>query len=301
MAGLLRRIGLPLLLRLADAIAGILPSGVAYALADLGGRAWHRWSPARRGVVEANLARVCAATRRPTSGPAFRRLVRAAFVEHARYWLEVLRVHHYPESRIDAMLEAEGWEALAPIFRAGCVIAVPHLGNFEPFGHFIESHGIAGVAPVEETEPKELYRFLLERRIAGGRGVRLIPLSEAMRPMLAALRAGQVVALAADRDLAGDGMQVDLFGHPTTVPLGPATLALRTGRPLLVARALRVGRDRFSATAWPVEAERSGDRQADAAALTRAMVRRFESVIGETPEQWFGAFQPIWLDQRGEA
>lgn len=301
MSGLLRRIGLPLLLRLADATAAMLPSRAAYALADLGGRAWHRWSPARRRVVEANLARVCAATGRPTDGPAFRRLVRTAFVEHARYWLEVLRVHHYSESRIDAMLEAEGWETLAPILRSGCVVAVPHLGNFEPFGHFIASHGIAGVAPVEETEPKELYRFLLQRRIVGGRGIRLVPLSESMRPMLAALRDGQVVALAADRDLAGDGMRVELFGHETTVPLGPAVLALRTGRPLLVARAVRVGRDRFSATAWPVWAERSGDRQADAAALTRAMVQRFEAVIAETPEQWFGAFQPIWLDQRGDA
>jgi hypothetical protein len=28
------------------------------------------------------------------------------------------------------------------------------------------------------------------------------------------------------------------------------------------------------------------------------MARRFEEVIDLAPEQWWGAFQPIWLDQR---
>jgi lauroyl/myristoyl acyltransferase len=75
-------------------------------------------------------------------------------------------------------------------------------------------------------------------------------------------------------------------------------MALRTGRPLLVARALRVGPDRFTATAWPVEAQLTGDRRADAEALSRAMVARFEKAIAEAPEQWFAVFQPIWKDQR---
>jgi KDO2-lipid IV(A) lauroyltransferase len=106
------------------------------------------------------------------------------------------------------------------------------------------------------------------------------------------------VALAVDRDLAGDGVPVTLFGHPTTLPAGAATLALRTGRPLIVARALRLGPDRFTATGWPVAVELTGDRRADTQALTVAMAAVLERAIDEAPEQWFGAFQPIWLDQR---
>ena len=89
-----------------------------------------------------------------------------------------------------------------------------------------------------------------------------------------------------------------MFGHRTTLPAGPATLALRTGKPLFVARAVREGPDRFAAAAWRVEVPPTGDRRADAEALTRAMAARFEQVIGEAPEQWFGAFQPVWTDQR---
>jgi KDO2-lipid IV(A) lauroyltransferase len=295
MRGLLLRAGL----HAADLLARLLPSRIAYPVADLAGRAWHRLAaPERRQIVAENLRRVLAAQGRPTGERELRRRVERAFIEHARYWLEVFRVRHYPEERLAAIVEPVGWDELAPIIAGGAIVAVPHLGNFEPFAHFLESKGISGISPVEETEPRELYEFLFQRRLVGGRGIRLVPLSQSVKPMLAALREGQLVALAVDRDLAGDGVPVTLFGHPTTLPAGAATLALRTGRPLLVARALRIGPDRFTATAWPVEVERTGDRRADTEALTRAMAAGLERAIAEAPEQWFGAFQPIWLDQR---
>ena len=137
-----------------------------------------------------------------------------------------------------------------------------------------------------------------KRRLVGSRAVWLVPLALSVQPLLNALRNGEVVALAADRDLSGDGIEVTMFGHATTMPAGPAMLALRTGKPLYVGRALREGPDRFTATAWRVEVEPTGDRRADAEALTRALAARFEEVIGEAPEQWFAVFQPIWKDQR---
>jgi lauroyl/myristoyl acyltransferase len=58
-----------------------------------------------------------------------------------------------------------------------------------------------------------------------------------------------------------------------------------------------VAPERFRARGWLVEAPLSGDRKADAAALTQAVARRFEEAIAVAPEQWFGAFQPIWADE----
>ena len=58
-------------------------------------------------------------------------------------------------------------------------------------------------------------------------------------PAPAVLRgaAGQPASLCllCDRDLAGGGVEVEFFGERTTLPGGPATLALRTGAPLLPA------------------------------------------------------------------
>ncbi|HEX5578057.1 MAG TPA: hypothetical protein VFY43_00135, partial [Candidatus Limnocylindria bacterium] len=293
MRGPLLRLGL----RLADAVARTLPRDAAYALAGFGGHAWYRLAPQRRALVSENLARVAAATERPASGRAMRRMVERAFVNHARYWLEMLRSPYYRDDEIGQIITVDDWDRWQPLLRGGLVIALPHLGNFEPYGHFVAAEGLRAVAPVEETDPPELFDFIRARRASGK--VAVVPLARSFRPMLAALRAGDLVALIADRDLAGDGVPVTMFGHATTLPAGPATLALRTDRPLMMARVLRTAPERFSVRAELVEAPRSGQVDRDVAALTAALAARFEAAIAEAPEQWWAAFQPFWTDQRG--
>jgi lauroyl/myristoyl acyltransferase len=284
-------------LRAADLVAGLLPRGAAYALADLAGSAWHRLAPQRRALVTDNLARVSAATGRPTSGPAFRRMVRHAFREHARYYLELLRIPRASIEQVGAMVSVDDWEGLEPILRGGAVIATLHLGNPEPYGSFVAAKGLHAVVPVEEIRPKVLYDFLLARR-ASGRGVTMVPLSKAQRPLMEELRKGGLAGLVADRNLSGTGHSTLLFGAPTSFPTGPASLALLSGRPLLVAASWRIGPERFNARAWLIETELSGDRRADTAALTEAMARRMEEAISVSPEQWFACFQPIWDEKK---
>ena len=283
-------------LRAADLVARLLPRGVAYALADLIGRAWYRLAPARRALVTANLARVSAATGRPGSGPALRLLAREAFVAHARYYLEVLRIPHASIEEVGAMVSVDEWERWEPVLREGVVIATMHLGNPEPYGSMLVARGLHAVVPIEEIRPKALFDFLVARR-GSGRGVTMVPLGRARRPLIEALRRGDIVGVVADRDLAGTGHPTLLFGAPTTLPTGPASLALMSGRPLVVAAAWRVGQERFNARVWLVEVELSGDRDTDVAALTEAMGRRMEEAISLLPEQWFAAFQPIWDEE----
>lgn len=281
-------------LRLADAIVPALPSGVAYALADLAGRAWYRFAPQRRKLVAHNLARVCAASGGPAGGTSFRRLVRTAFVEHARYYLEMLRAPHYPLGRMDQIVRVPDWPAFDAVMARGPTVLVSaHIGNFEPFGSYLAAHGLHAVAPVEEIEPPELFEFLRARR-GSARGVDVVPLSKSRRPMLAALRAGGIVGLVAERDLSGSGLRVDFFGHPVTIPEGPATLAVITNASVIVGRCLRLGPDRFEVTGEEVTWSPSGDRRADIENLTRRIGQRMEADIASAPEQWFGAFQRFW-------
>jgi phosphatidylinositol dimannoside acyltransferase len=284
-------------LEIADRIVATMPSGAAYALADLAGDAWYRLAPARRRLVAANLARVCAATDRPSRGQAFRQLVRSAFRNHARYYVELLRAPHYPADRIAEIVDVPEWEIFDAALRSGpSMLVSSHLGNFEPFGVFIAAQGIHPLAPVEEIEPKALFDFLASRR--GGASVELVPLSRARRALSARLRAGGTVGIIGDRDLAGDGHPVMMFGHPTTVPIGPAALAVAHRTVLVVGRCLRVGPDRFRAEGELIELPSSGNRRADTTALASRMAERFERDIGEAPEQWWGAFQAFWPDLR---
>jgi lauroyl/myristoyl acyltransferase len=294
MGGLLLGVGL----RAADLVARLLPRRTAYALADLAGAAWYRLAPRRRALVAANLAQVSAATGRPAGGPAFRRIVRQAFVEHARYYLELLRIPHTSIEQGTEMVTVEEWDRWEPLLRGGAVVATLHFGNPEPYGSFVAAQGLHGVAPVEEIRPRALFEFLLARR-ATGRGIRAVPLSRARRQLMEELRSGGIAALVADRNIAGRGHQTLLFGAPARLPTGPASLALTSGRPLLVAACRRIGPERFTARAWLIEAELSGDRRANVAALTEAMARRMEEAIAVAPEQWFAAFQPIWEQDGG--
>jgi phosphatidylinositol dimannoside acyltransferase len=288
---------LRLALEVADRIVAALPSRVAYALADLAGDLWHRFAPARRRLVAANLARVCAATGRPTSGPAFSALVRAAFRNHARYYVELLRAPHYPIDRISDHVETPQWDEFLPLLREGpAMLLSSHLGNFEPFGTFVAAHGLRPLSPIEEIRPRALYEFLAARR--GASQVDLVPLGGAGRAIVKRLRAGGVVGIIADRDLAGDGQAVAMFGHPTTMPPGPAALAVAHRAHVIVGRCLRVGPDRFRGDGRILDVPNSGDRRRDTRVLVERIAACFERDIGEAPEQWWGAFQPVWPDLR---
>ena len=283
-------------LEIADRIAAALPSRVAYALADLAGETWHRLAPGRRRLVAANLARVCAATGRPTRGRAFTRLVRTAFRNHARYYMELLRMPHYRLEEIDTIVDIPEWEAFIAALQPGPgVLMTSHLGNFEPFGVFLGAHGIRTLAPIEEIKPPALFEFLSAHR--GGGNVELVPLSRAGLALRKRLQEGGLVGFIADRVVGGAAAQpVTMFGHETSTPLGPSTLVVMHRASLVVGRCLRVGPDRFRIDGEIVDVPDTGDRRADIASLAERIAAIFERQIGDNPEQWWGAFQPYWPD-----
>ena len=288
-------------LRAADLLSRILPAASQYALADLAGDLWYRAAPRRRRLVATNLARVCGWSAGAPAGagerPDITALVRQAFREHARYYLEILRVPRYPVSRIEKFATVHDWDRLEPVFRSGpLVLVTAHLGNFEPMGLWLAKHRLRAVVPVEEIRPRALYEFLLARRGANREAVETVPLSKARQRLVAALRAGEIAALIADRDLEGSGVPVSFFGHRTTMPSGPAALAVLTGARVVTGRSLRMGRDRFDLCGEVVEFTPSGNRGRDVADLTDTIRRNLERYIKERPEQWFGAFQQIWPD-----
>ena len=85
---------------------------------------------------------------------------------------------------------------------------------------------------VEPLEPPELFDWFVSFRES--LGMTVVPVGPAAAAaVLRALRANEVVCLLCDRDIQGGGVEVEFFGERTTLPGGPATLALRTGAPIL--------------------------------------------------------------------
>jgi KDO2-lipid IV(A) lauroyltransferase len=249
-------------------------------------------SPARRHQVERNLKRV---TDQQLHGPALRRATNAVFASYARYWYELFRLGPDDPAALQATLQAEGVEHFDAAYAAGrgVILCLPHLGNWDAAGAWLSGRLGTITVVAEPVEPPELFAWFVETRRQIGLDV--IPLGpDAGGAVLRALAAGRVVCLVCDRDLTGEGVPVEFFGEQTRLPGGPATLAFRSGAPLVPVAAYFQGdaghRVRFHP---PIAVERAGRLREDVARVTQDLARRFEVLIRCAPEQWV-LMQPNW-------
>jgi lauroyl/myristoyl acyltransferase len=301
-------------LRAASAGATRLPAGLAGAFSDVAGELWYRVTPARAATARANLHRVCenlAATGRgsPRARRAaaddreLERLVRAAYRHAVRTYVEMLRWRVIARD-LGPLLTVEHPETVEPAFNDGAaVFATMHFGSLQVISAVLGELTAAPVtSPMETLADPELQRFLAETRAEVG--LRIVPLAEARSELRAALRRGELVGIVADRDVAGGGIAVPLFGSPAPLPAGPAMLALEHDVPIHVAATRRVGGERFAGhlvTIRPADVVAGIEgRRARVEALMVAVARAFEHFISASPEQWWAVFYPIWPDLRPE-
>jgi KDO2-lipid IV(A) lauroyltransferase len=246
--------------------------------------------------VERNLHRVYGPG---LHGASLRRAVSATFDSYGRYFYELFRLPGTPKEWIDAHMRVTGIEHVAAGIAAGrgVVLALPHLGNWDFAGAWLAGQGYSVTVVAEVVEPPELFEWFVETRRA--LGMRVIPLSAtAGNEVLRAVRANEVVCLLADRDLAGDGVDVEFLGERTTLPGGPAAIALRSGAPLCPAGCYFGPHGCHEVHILePVPAERTGSIRDDVARVTQDLARRFETLIRERPEHWH-LLQPNWPSDR---
>jgi lauroyl/myristoyl acyltransferase len=192
--------------------------------------------------------------------------------------------------------DQEGFEEniLAGLDRGkGVIVALPHLGGWEWAAAWMANLGHHMLAVVERLEPPELLTWFAGQRVAYG--LEVVPLGpDAMTRVVKALRDNRVVCLVSDRDLGGDGVEVEFFGERTTLPGGPATLALRTGAALVPSAIyFGPGRDHYALIRPALPVERTGKLRDDITRVTQSLAHEFEFLIRRAPEQWH-LLQPNW-------
>ena len=96
--------------------------------------------------------------------------------------------------------------------------------------------------------------------------------------MLRALADNEIVCLLCDRDIQGGGVEVEFFGERTTLPAGPATMALRSGAPVLPVAVYFTSKvdGHHAVILPPVPAERSGRLRDDVARMTQRVATELE-------------------------
>lgn len=227
-------------------------------------------------------------------------LTRAAMRSYARYWLEAFRLPSRNERQRLDDVDIEGIERLAAAMAAGtgAVLALSHSGNWDAAGAYAAARGWPIVAVAERLKPEAVAeRFLAFRESIG---MRIVPLTGGPTPVVQTLAErlaeGYVVALVADRDLSGRGVEVRFFGERAKMAPGPALLSLRTGAPLFAVSLWFEGDrtvGRLSEALVPPDPQAPMDERVRA--LTQRMADEFAIGIAEHPQDWH-MLQRIWPD-----
>ncbi len=265
------------------------------------------WAMARRGgpplaMNERHLRRVLESESEGVSADdaLVRRWSRRTYLEYARYWLDGARLPYASPTTVRARMTFDRGEEIVRAAAAsgrGCVLALPHVGSWEWGGAWLGLEGMPMTAVVERIEPPRLFEWFLRQR--AGMGLTGVPLGDgSSTTMLRALKDGQILGLVTDRDLVGNGVEVEFFGEKTTLPGGAAMLALRTGAVLLPA-AVYAGPKGWhtGVVGEPIDTTRSDSLRADVARVTQELATIFEVLIRRRPEQWH-LYQPNWPSDR---
>jgi lauroyl/myristoyl acyltransferase len=280
------------LYRLLARFAEVLPVSGIRLLAKAAGRIGPFVNPAKADLVRSNLRRVMGAD--PSDAD-----VREAFASYVRYWLQAFRLPVVPRDYLDRVVEVTGFQHITEAREAGkgLIFALPHMGNWDVAGAWLAAHDVPLVVVAERLHPEELHTWFEDFRTSLGMTV-VVNGSGVGSKLTAALHRNEAVALLCDRDVDGSGGTYPFFGEETTLPKGPATLALRTGAALVPVAVVETAAGFECIVDEPVEVRRTdaGLRQ-DVDRVTLDLVGRIEALIRRAPSQWH-VFQPNWPSDR---
>ncbi len=272
-----------------------LPASLEHALAHAAAWLYCVSRPARVEIVAANLRPVFAGDER-----AARRAARRLFDQFALKVVDLWRYESGAPVR-ERLAEWTGWDHFnaARAGGRGLLLVTPHLGNWEYGGPYLADQGIK-LLVLTQPEPGEAFTEL--RRASRARwGIETLVVRAdpfAFLDVIKRLQDGAVVALLIDRPPPPTAVPVELFGQTFAASAAAAELARATGCALLPVYVVR-GDAGYSAHVLPeVRYDRAalGNREARRE-LTQQILRVFEPVIRQYPDQWFH-FVPLWPEAR---
>jgi lauroyl/myristoyl acyltransferase len=193
--------------------------------------------------------------------------------------------------------DAHGWEHFerARALNRGILLVTPHLGNWEFGGPALAKRGVQ-LQVVTLSEPGDGFTELRQSSRARWQIETLVIGTDpfAFIEIIRRLETGAAVALLVDRSSPATAELVEFFGRPFAASRAPAELARSTGCVLLPVFIPRTAQG-YEPTVLPgISYERAALRDSYARRnLTQEILRVFEPVIRQYPDQWYH-FVPVW-------
>ena len=282
-----------LLYLIAWKVIGVLPEKSAYKLANL--ISDQIYNKNGKGVkrLRSNYQRVVP----NISDLQLDKLTKDGMRSYLRYWFDTFRLNKWSKSRIieTTFVVRENLLRDPVETKKGCIIALPHAGNWDHAAAYFCSTGIPLTAVVEKLKPEAIFKKFLAYRQSIG--IEAISHKEKTIPILMdRLNEGKLIALVADRDMSRNGIEVNFLGGIAKMPAGPAILAIKSGSPLVTAyiRYLDNGIEiTFDET---IKLPIAGNEEEQVRKITQSMADNFAKRIKDSPVDWH-MLQRIWVDE----
>jgi KDO2-lipid IV(A) lauroyltransferase len=274
-------------------VIGVLPEKSAYKLANI--ISDQIYNKNGKGVkrLRSNYQRVVP----NISDLQLDKLTKDGMRSYLRYWIDTFRLNKWSKSRIieTTFVIRENLLRDPVETKKGCIIALPHAGNWDHAAAYFCSTGIPLTAVVEKLKPEAIFKKFLAYRQSIG--IEAISHKEKTIPILMdRLNEGKLIALVADRDMSRNGIEVNFLGGIAKMPAGPAILAIKSGSPLVTAyiRYLDNGIEiTFDET---IKLPIAGNEEEQVRKITQSMADNFAKRIKDSPVDWH-MLQRIWVDE----
>ncbi|MCE5198716.1 MAG: lysophospholipid acyltransferase family protein [Armatimonadota bacterium] len=269
--------------------AGLLRPWSVRGLGNALGSAFYVCSKRYRTVALKNLARVFGNEKNRAEIEAIAKNVFRHFTRSAFEFFYLLALS---QKQIDEMVNIQGKEHLDNALAKGngCIIITGHYGNWELMARKLVILGYKINVIARDSDDPGMTGITTRIREQGGYRVfdRDQPIIGAFR----ALKNNEILGILPDQN-DSSGIFVDFFGIPVATAVGPATLSLRSGAPLVPIFCARAEDGRYCATVYPkIEFQPSGNNEKDIHDLTGLINKAIEREVRRNPSQW------LWIHDR---
>ena len=274
--------------RLAEGVLQRLPRRLLLPLSAAVATGVFALAAGKRELTRDNLSRPLGLS---PDHPRVGRAARRAFRNYAKYLVDMMRLGALSDEEVDDLVRIENIESLT-VARAegrGVLLCAVHVGGMDMIGPALKRLGQRIHVVADDTSYGRLFDHL--RAIRLRHEIHLIPWRN-LRQLFRSLRAGENLVLFCDWGYRPGDVPVEFFGEATTFPAGPATLAAKSGAPILPAHVLRTRDDRFVARGLPLVRATGSDPSAIQGA-TQELADALATVIAHDPGQWY-IFRHIW-------
>jgi lipid A biosynthesis acyltransferase len=217
-----------------------------------------------------------------------------------RMVIEVMRFPLLNEKTIHEQVQVEGLEYLEAAYAEGkgVIMATGHYGNWELLGATVALHGYPMLSITRKQNNSHMDKAINEFREMVGQQVTYNRGKHGLLAISRMLKEKNLLGVLFDQDTNDDGVELDLFGKRSVIPMGAAALSRIYGSPILPIFMHNNDDGTCCAKIYPpLYTPKTGDKQRDFYQVTRKLVDILEMEIINHPEMWFWVHDR-WKDGR---